>query len=110
MLMVRGTPESKAPVQGSYTFGTKGVVTFMIAMVALQVLTTQGGQFGWTNPIALGLIRQAAAAGQPDPTRDAELVSVIGSMPMSTLAAFNGMSIDRDALAELARRWQEHVR
>ncbi len=62
------------------------------------------------DPIALDLIRQAAAAGQPDPTRDVELVPVIGSMPMSTLAAFNGMSIDHDALDELARRWQEHPR
>ena len=63
MLMVRGTPESKAPVQGSYTFDTKGVVTFMIAMVALQVLTTQGGQFGWTNPITLGLTVAAVIFG-----------------------------------------------
>ena len=35
MLMVRGTPESKAAVQGSYTFDTKGVLTFMVTMVAL---------------------------------------------------------------------------
>ena len=61
------------------------------------------------DPIALGLIGEAVAAGQPDPTRDAELVSVIGSMPMSTLAAFSGMSIDHDTLDELARRWQEHT-
>ena len=27
----------------------------MVAMVALQVLTTQGSQIGWTNPITLGL-------------------------------------------------------
>ena len=60
MLMVRGTPESKAAVQGSYTFDTKGVLTFMVTMVALQVLTTQGSQMGWTNPITLGL---AAIAG-----------------------------------------------
>jgi hypothetical protein len=38
------------------------------------------------------------------------LVSVIGSMPMSTLAAFSGMSIDHDTLDELSRRWQEHTR
>ncbi len=63
MLMVRGTPESKPPVQGSYSFDTKGVVTFMIAMVALQVLTTQGGQIGWTNPITVGLAAVAVAFG-----------------------------------------------
>ena len=63
MLMVRGTPESKAAVQGSYTFDTKGVLTFMVTMVALQVLTTQGSQIGWTNPITLGLAAIAAVVG-----------------------------------------------
>jgi DHA2 family multidrug resistance protein-like MFS transporter len=60
MLMVRGTPESKATVQGNYVFDTKGVMTFMVTMVALQVLTTQGSQMGWTNPITLGLAAVAA--------------------------------------------------
>src|SRR6476620_3967552 len=32
-----------------------GVLTFMVTMVALQVLATQGGEFGWTSPITLGL-------------------------------------------------------
>ncbi len=32
----------------------------MVTMVALQVLTTQGGQIGWTNPITLGLAATAA--------------------------------------------------
>ena len=63
MLMVRGTPESKAAVQGSYTFDTKGVLTFMVAMVALQVLTTQGSQIGWMNPITLGLVAVAVIFG-----------------------------------------------
>jgi DHA2 family multidrug resistance protein-like MFS transporter len=36
MLMVGGTPESKAAVQGSYTLDAKGVLTFMVTMVALQ--------------------------------------------------------------------------
>src|SRR6478609_1875438 len=35
MLMVRGTPESKATVQGNYVFDTKGVLTFMVTMVGL---------------------------------------------------------------------------
>ena len=61
--MVRGTPESKAAVQGSYTFDTKGVLTFMVTMVALQVLTTQGSQIGWTSSITLGLGVITAVAG-----------------------------------------------
>ena len=63
MLMVRGTPESKAAVQGQYTFDTKGVLTFMVTMVALQVLTTQGSQMGWTNPITLALAMVAVIFG-----------------------------------------------
>lgn len=55
MLMVRGTPESKGTTPKDYRFDTMGVVTFMVAMVALQVLTTQGSGIGWTSPITLGL-------------------------------------------------------
>jgi hypothetical protein len=51
MLMVRGTPESKTAATKDYRFDTIGVLTFMVTMVALQVLATQGGEFGWTNPI-----------------------------------------------------------
>src|SRR5690348_2312485 len=38
MLMVRGTPESRAESKGAYKFDTWGIVTFMITMVALEVL------------------------------------------------------------------------
>src|SRR5690606_16730929 len=53
MLMVRGTPESKAESGGEYRFDTAGVLTFMVMMLALQVFATQGGTFGWTSPITL---------------------------------------------------------
>ena len=55
LLMVRGTPESKGTVGKDYRFDTMGVLTFMVTMVALQVLTTQGTAIGWTSPITLGL-------------------------------------------------------
>ena len=42
MLMVAGTPESKAETKGAYRFDTAGVLTFMVMMVALQVFATQG--------------------------------------------------------------------
>ncbi len=61
------------------------------------------------DPVAAALIAEAVAAGQNDPTRDPELVSVIGTMPMSTLAAFTGMGIDHDTLDELAARWHERT-
>ena len=61
------------------------------------------------DPDALALIKEAVATGQHDPTRDAELVAVIGTMPMSTLAAFTGMSIDHDTLDKLAERWRDRT-
>jgi beta-glucosidase len=61
------------------------------------------------DPVAVALLAEAAAAGQPDPTRDDELVSVIGTMPMSTLAAFRGMSVDHDTLDKLVERWRDRT-
>jgi len=63
MLMVRGTPESKAVAGKDYRFDTMGVLTFMATMVALQVLATQGSDFGWTSPITLALGAIALVAG-----------------------------------------------
>ncbi len=55
MLMVAGTPESKAASQGDYKFDLVGVLTFMVMIVALQVVLTQGGQFGWLSVTTIGL-------------------------------------------------------
>ncbi|HKT80722.1 MAG TPA: MFS transporter [Vicinamibacterales bacterium] len=63
MLMVRGTPESKAATAGDYRFDPIGVLTFMVAMLALQVLATQGSDIGWTSPIALALGAIAVVVG-----------------------------------------------
>jgi beta-glucosidase len=68
-------------------------------------LTADSTLHEWmADPKGLELIKEAVAAGQHDPTRDKELVAVIGTMPMSTLAGFPGMSIDHDTLDELAER------
>lgn len=56
LLLVRGTPESKAPAKTDYRFDTRGMATFTVAMIALQIVTTQGSAIGWTNPITLGLL------------------------------------------------------
>lgn len=63
MLLIRGTPESKASAGKDYRFDTLGVLTFMVSMVALQVLATQGSELGWTNPITLGLAAIAVVVG-----------------------------------------------
>jgi DHA2 family multidrug resistance protein-like MFS transporter len=56
MLMVVGTPESKAEAKGAYKFDTAGILTFMIMMVSLQVFATQGDTMGWVSLPALGLV------------------------------------------------------
>lgn len=53
--MIRGTPESKAESKGDYKFDLPGVLTFMVTMVALQVVVTQGNKLGWTSPLILGM-------------------------------------------------------
>lgn len=63
MLMARGTPESKALPKEGYRFDYPGVLTFMVAMVALQILATQGAKFGWTSPASLGLLAAAVIFG-----------------------------------------------
>ncbi len=63
MLMVRGTPESKALPKPGYKFDLSGVLTFMVTMVALQIFATQGGSLGWTSPAALGLLGIAIVFG-----------------------------------------------
>lgn len=68
-------------------------------------LTADSTLHEWmADPRGLALIKEAVAAGQHDPTRDAELVAIIGTMPMSTLAGFESMSIDHDTLDELVER------
>jgi len=63
MLMVRGTPESRAAGDEAYTFDTKGVVTFTVAMIALQLFVTQGATLGWISPISLALLAVAVVVG-----------------------------------------------
>jgi MFS transporter, DHA2 family, multidrug resistance protein len=63
MLMVRGTPESRAAADTAYRFDTVGVLTFMVSMVALQALATQGSEIGWTSPITAALAGAAIIGG-----------------------------------------------
>jgi DHA2 family multidrug resistance protein-like MFS transporter len=63
MLMVRGTPESRAVVTNGYTLDTAGVLTFMVTMIALQVLATQGAEFGWTSLASVVLLLVAVVVG-----------------------------------------------
>ena len=63
MWLVRGTPESKAAGSGHYKFDLPGVLTFMVTMVALQVLVTQGSTMGWGSPASIGLMATTLVFG-----------------------------------------------
>jgi DHA2 family multidrug resistance protein-like MFS transporter len=63
MLMVRGTPESKAEARRDYAFDTTGVLTFMVAMIGLLVFATQGATLGWTSPASLSLVAVSLVFG-----------------------------------------------
>ncbi len=55
MYMIAGTPESKADTGEEYRFDFAGVITFMVMMVAIQVVMTQGGTFGWFSLTTIAL-------------------------------------------------------
>jgi DHA2 family multidrug resistance protein-like MFS transporter len=62
-LMVRGTPESRVASGGAYRLDRKGLATFLVAMVALQVLLTQGSTLGWASPVSLALLAATLVFG-----------------------------------------------
>ncbi|MGY0632796.1 MFS transporter [Luteimonas sp. A478] len=61
--LLRGTPESRAPVRKDWKFDLPGVLAFMVALLALQVLVIQGSALGWASPAALGLMAAGGVAG-----------------------------------------------
>jgi DHA2 family multidrug resistance protein-like MFS transporter len=63
LVLIRGTPESRARNEASYRFDFPGVVTFMVAMVSLQIVVTQGNRFGWTSRPVLVLIAVGLTTG-----------------------------------------------
>lgn len=54
--LIAGTPESKNPPSKKKAgFDLAGVITFMVGMLAINILINQGGRIGWLSPMALGL-------------------------------------------------------
>jgi beta-glucosidase len=62
-----------------------------------------------SDPIGKQLIESEVKNGQPAVVLEDELISVIGTMPMSTLANFGGMSLDHDALDRVADSWRQRA-
>ena len=52
-LLLRGTPESKVVATGKKRFDWAGLVAFIIAMVALNIVIGQGSGLGWLSPVIL---------------------------------------------------------
>lgn len=63
MLMVHGTPESKVANADASQTDWKGIIPFMITMVALQIVVTQGNRLGWTSMVVLVLAAAVAVFG-----------------------------------------------
>ncbi len=54
--LITGTPESKNPPDDKHKgFDYAGIITFMLGMVALNIVIGQGAKIGWTSLTILGL-------------------------------------------------------
>jgi beta-glucosidase len=62
-----------------------------------------------SDPIGRRLIEGEVKNGQSAAVLEDELISVIGNMPMSTLANFSGMSLDHDALDRVSDAWRRQA-
>ena len=56
LLLIRGTPESKEAGTRDAPFDWPGLIAFIIAMIALNVIIGQGSSLGWTSLALLALI------------------------------------------------------
>jgi beta-glucosidase len=73
-----------------------------------QPLTRDSTLQEWVaDPAGRRLIEREVANGQPATVLKDEMISVIGTMPMSTLANFDGMSIGHDALDRISAEWSQ---
>src|SRR4051794_30418745 len=62
-----------------------------------------------SDPIGQQLVETEVKNGQPAAMLDDELGSMVGTMPMNTLANFTGMSLDHDALDRAADAWRRQT-
>jgi MFS transporter, DHA2 family, multidrug resistance protein len=62
LLLIRGTPESKAAPTGQSGFDWPGMATFVVALLALNVYISQGPRIGWLSPAGIGLVLLAVVA------------------------------------------------
>ncbi len=57
LLLLKGTPESKVTAVGEKKpFDIGGLITFVVAMLTINIVITSGASMGWTNPVIVGLL------------------------------------------------------
>jgi len=56
LMMIKGTPESKAERKENHKSDYAGIITFMLAMIALQIFVSKGAQLGFTSVAGIVLI------------------------------------------------------
>ncbi len=62
-VLIRGTPESKAQATVRKPFDWLGLMAFIVAMVALNVVIGQGATLGWLSPAVLVLTAVFVVSG-----------------------------------------------
>lgn len=60
-----------------------------------------------SDPIGRQLIEAEVKNGQSAAALQEDIIDVIGTMPMSTLANFGGMGLDHDALDRMGEAWRQ---
>ncbi len=54
--LITGVPESKNPATNKKAgYDITGIITFMVGMLAINILINQGGNVGWLSPMTIGL-------------------------------------------------------
>lgn len=56
MILIKGTPETKATHESEYHFDVRGLILFVLMMLSINIVITQSGTFGILSPIILSLI------------------------------------------------------
>lgn len=59
-LLIMGVPESKnPPAAKKHRVDLGGIITFIVGMLSINIVISQGGRIGWLSPISLGLVALA---------------------------------------------------
>lgn len=63
MYLIKDVVESEFAENKKAKFDVSGFIVFIIVMIALNIVITRGGDFGWTSPISLTLIAVTVFGG-----------------------------------------------